>query len=185
MSTSDAWDRTENSISNPSGNAVAKVSSLRNISTIKSVTEPAQIEQVARLRRVRLNLPPQINDVVIDDPLRRKRIWRPSAGEQALAAEHPPARFDKQRQQFKFKRRELHRLAALTHLAADKINLDFPETISLGILLPGAPAQQSLNASAQFPSPERFGDVIVRAQFERHDFLRLQRLRGQHQNRGL
>src|SRR5581483_1410587 len=82
-----------------SGIIATRVSRLRKILAIEAVPQSPHIHQVARIRWVRFDLAPQVGDMVIHDPFRRKRIASPAAVQQLVAAQHPPRRADEQRKQ--------------------------------------------------------------------------------------
>src|SRR5262245_2862872 len=58
-------------------------------SAIESVTKPAHAHQIRGRRRILFDLPPQADDVVVDDPVAEKRAGAPGLVEQLIAAEHP------------------------------------------------------------------------------------------------
>jgi len=83
------------------------------------VAETAHIPQVARLRGIRLDLLPEIRDVVVDDAGGGKGTGPPGGVHQLVAAQHPPARPDEHAEELELDGRHVDGFAsAFERLAA-------------------------------------------------------------------
>ena len=99
--------------------------------------------------------------------------------------QHAPRIAHQQREQLEFLRRESNFLVAAQHAAAVVIDREIAELQSApGHLVLGKhTAQRDANAREQFLGTERLGDVIVGADVEHRDFVRLAAARRQHDDR--
>src|SRR5262245_10019284 len=71
-------------------------------SAIESIAKPAHAHQIRGRGWILFDLPPQADDVVVDDPVGEKRAGAPRFVEQLIAAEHATPVADEGRQQLEF-----------------------------------------------------------------------------------
>src|ERR1700731_3524784 len=82
---------------------------------------------------------------------------------------------------------KLHRLATAQHAVTAQIYFHIPEGIAVLLFRQSlGTTQNGFHTREQFPDRERFGDVIIGAQFEADDFVYLLPASGEHNdgNRG-
>src|SRR5579872_224061 len=171
-----------NRIEHESRAAIRKQSGLRKDSAIEPVPQTSQVAQILRIRRIRLDLLPKVGNVIVHHSIGGERVRGPCAIQQAIAAQHPPARANEQREQLELNGRQFDGLPIAAQFAALEVHFHVAETIALGRLFGGAAAQQGFDAGAELARAERFGNVAVGSQFQAHHLLGFLSLGGQHEN---
>src|ERR1051326_6816716 len=84
-------------------------------SDIEAVSEPAHTNKVARLRRVLLDLIPEIVDMCINDAVRKKNVLVPYQFDKPVETEHLPYILKQRPEQLEFKRSQIYFPAAAQH----------------------------------------------------------------------
>ena len=74
---------------------------------IEAVSQPADVQEKARACRIGLELPPQTDDVVVDDAVVERDVASPRGIEQLLARQHPPAAPHERREQLELERAQI------------------------------------------------------------------------------
>jgi len=105
----------------------------------------------------------------------------PDGVEQLIAAEHDPRPAHEELEKTELGGRERNRLAAHPHRETAAIHLEPAGLEHAG--RPGLSPELDLDARDQLPDKERLDDVIVRAELEADDPVRLRGARGQKKDR--
>src|SRR5262245_51444583 len=98
---------------------------------IESIAKPAHAHQICGRRRILFDLPPQADDVVVDDAVGEERAGAPGLVEQLIAAEYTATVADEGRQQLEFGRRDVDGRAAPPQLTTACVNFHISEAVDL------------------------------------------------------
>src|SRR5688572_24983213 len=141
-------------------------------STIKPIPETADVAEMPWFAGVRLQLPAQTANVVVDDAVRHEGVRPPRLADQLIASQDAAGRTDEHLQQLEFQRGQLADLIAAAHLATIEIDVDVTDPDSPRRRTASAAAQQCRDPRAQLADTERFRHVIVGAGFETEHLFR-------------
>src|SRR5262249_42693692 len=147
------------------------------------ISDAAYAGKKTRVGGRRLDLLPQIGDLVVDDPLGDGCVPTPGFVDQHAARQHATGARDEDRQQLEFERRHRDRLSSAAQLPAGEAQLPLAELRDLRPALHSA-AQQYANPGAELFGTVRLRDVIVGAEVESQHLVALAAARGQQQDGG-
>src|SRR5262249_39789690 len=150
----------------------------------ETVAQAAHAQQVPGFGRRRFELPPQIENMVVDNPIRDRNSLSPYLVDQLVAAQKPAARLDERGQHLELQRGEVDLRAGAACQASLKIHFDLSEAANLR-LLRGCSPKNGFDARAEFQRTERLGHIVVRAQLQSQDLFRLLGARREENNRRL
>ena len=134
------------------------------------------------LRRVRLDLASERDDVVVHDSIADRNAGSPDGVEKLLPAQNPALTAHEGGKQPELGGAEIHARAVASNLAAAEIDLDKAEADDVGIV-GTCPSQHSLDTRPPFARVVGLRDVVIRAEFEPQYLLGIVRAGGEQDDR--
>src|ERR1051325_9102155 len=141
-------------------------------------------DEVCRIGRPGVDLLPELCDVIVNRSREQVSGNSPDVVQQLFARHDLTAPLDQVLENLELARRQRQRPAVVRGNMSAEVDLDWAEFVSIQIRsqLRHAP-QLCPDASHEFADAERLRDVIVRAQLQTSDFVRLMATSSQHDDR--